>query len=125
MPPTAPTAASSLSIHSTASEARLHPQGWEDCTDWQRADRSILQHLNRLLDDARRDPTVWIGKPEPLKNGISGAQSRRVTDEHRLVYRPAGGDLIVLQARHGTTDSPAYRTVRRALRFRSGRTSAL
>jgi toxin YoeB len=76
------------------------PQGWEDYTYWQRADRSIVKRINRVLDDALRDPTSGIGKPESLKYGISGAWSRRITDEHRLVYKVAGEDLIVLQARY-------------------------
>jgi toxin YoeB len=79
------------------------PQGWEDYTHWQRADRSNVKRVkrvNRLIDDALCDPTSGIGKPEPLKYGISGAWSRRITDEHRLVYKVAGDNLIVLQARY-------------------------
>jgi toxin YoeB len=74
--------------------------GWEDYTHWQRADRSVLKRINRLIDDAMRDPTNGIGKPEPLKYGISGAWSRRITDEHRLVYQVQGDDLVILQARY-------------------------
>lgn len=76
------------------------PQGWEDYTHWQRADRSILKRVNRLIDDALRDPTAGIGKPEPLRYGIVGGWSRRITEEHRLVYRVAGDDLVILQARY-------------------------
>jgi toxin YoeB len=76
------------------------PQGWEDYTYWQRADRSTLKRINRLIDDALRDPTSGIGKPEPLKYGIAGAWSRRITDEHRLVYRVLDDDLVILQARY-------------------------
>ena len=76
------------------------PQGWEDYTYWQRADRAIVRRINRLLDDARRDPTGGIGKPEPLKYGIAGAWSRRITEEHRLVYQVLDTDLVVLQARY-------------------------
>lgn len=74
--------------------------GWEDYTYWQRADRSVLKRINRLLDDALRDPTTGIGKPEPLKYGVAGAWSRRITTEHRLVYQVLDGDLVVLQARY-------------------------
>jgi toxin YoeB len=75
-------------------------QGWEDYTHWQQADRSIPKRINRLIDDALRDPTSGIGKPEPLKYGITGAWSRRITDEHRLVYRVINEDLVILQARY-------------------------
>lgn len=75
-------------------------QGWEDYRYWEGVDRSIVQRINRLLDDALRDPTRGIGKPEPLKYGIRGAWSRRITDEHRLVYQVLESDLVVLQARY-------------------------
>jgi toxin YoeB len=75
-------------------------QGWEDYTHWQQADRSILKRINRLIDDALRDPTTGIGKPEPLKYGIAGAWSRRITDEYRLVYRILNDDLVILQDRY-------------------------
>ena len=76
------------------------PQGWEDYCHWQQSDRSILKRINRLIDDALRDPTSGIGKPEALKYGIAGALSRRITDEHRLVYRVQNEDLVILQARY-------------------------
>jgi len=76
------------------------PQGWEDYCHWQQSDRSILKRINRLIDDALRDPTSGIGKPEALKYGIAGAWSRRITDEHRLVYRVQHQDLVILQARY-------------------------
>ncbi|BDH57275.1 Txe/YoeB family addiction module toxin [Tsukamurella sp. PLM1] len=76
------------------------PQGWEDYVFWQQADRSLLKRINRLLADAARDPTGGIGKPEPLKYGIAGAWSRRINEEHRLVYQVPGDDLIVLQVRY-------------------------
>jgi len=74
------------------------PQAWEDYEYWQQTDRSVVKRVNRLIDDALRTPTTGIGKPEPLKYGISGAWSRRITEEHRLVYSVSGDDLIVLQA---------------------------
>ena len=73
------------------------PQGWEDYAYWQRTDRVLVKRINRLLDDALRDPTRGIGKPEPLKYGIAGAWSRRITEEHRLVYQVLDADLVVLQ----------------------------
>jgi toxin YoeB len=73
--------------------------GWEDYVHWQTADRQLLKRINRLIDDTLRDPSSGIGKPEPLKYGIAGAWSRRITEEHRLVYRVDGDDLVILQAR--------------------------
>ena len=72
--------------------------GWEDYTHWLQADRQVLKRINRLIDDALRDPTVGIGKPEPLRHMFAGAWSRRITDEHRLVYLVDGEDLVILQA---------------------------
>jgi toxin YoeB len=76
------------------------PQGWDDYLYWQRVDRTVLKRINRLIDDALGDPTAGIGKPEPLKYGISGSWSRRITEEHRLVYQVLDGGLVVLQARY-------------------------
>ena len=76
------------------------PQGWEDYTYWQRVDRAVVKRNNRLLDDALRNPTNGIGQPELLKYGVSGAWSRRITEEHRLVYLVLDTDLVVLQARY-------------------------
>jgi toxin YoeB len=76
------------------------PQGWDDCVYWQTRDRAVLKRINRLLQDALRDPTVGIGKPEQLKYGVSGAWSRRIKEEHRLVYIVRSNDLVILQARY-------------------------
>lgn len=76
------------------------PQGWDDYVHWQQTDRATLKRINRLLDDVLCNPTSGIGKPEPLKYGVAGAWSRRITAEHRLVYQVNKGDLIVLQARY-------------------------
>ena len=75
------------------------PHGWDDYTHWQTTDRSIIKRINRLIDDARHDPFSGIGKPEQLRHALSGAWSRRITEEHRLVYLVDGDDLVILQAR--------------------------
>ena len=67
---------------------------------WQRADRTVLRRVNRLIDAVLRDPCEGIGKPERLRYGAPGAWSRRVTEEHRLVYLVDGDDLIILQVRY-------------------------
>jgi toxin YoeB len=58
-----------------------------------------MNRINRLIDHALRDPTDGIGKPEPLKHMLAGALSRRITEEHRLVYLVDDDDLVILQAR--------------------------
>lgn len=73
--------------------------GRDDYKYWLQADRQMLKRINRLIDDAMRDPTDGIGKPEPLKQMLPGAWSRRISEEHRLVYLVDGEDLVVLQAR--------------------------
>ncbi len=75
-------------------------QGWEDYQAWQRIDRSVLTRLNRLIDDCLRDPFRGIGKPERLKYGVPDAYSRRITDEHRLVYLVVADDFVILQCRY-------------------------
>ncbi|MDT7544412.1 MAG: toxin YoeB [Actinomycetota bacterium] len=74
--------------------------GWSDYTHWLKADRRVLRRINRLLEDVVRDPYAGVGKPEPLKHALSGAWSRRIDDEHRLVYLVDGDDVVVLQARY-------------------------
>lgn len=75
------------------------PKGWKDYSGWNDTDRAMLKRINRLLDEILRDPFQGIGKPEPLKHAFSGAWSRRITDEHRLVTMVDGDDIVVLQAR--------------------------
>ena len=76
------------------------PHGWEDYVHWQTADRAILKRINRLIEDISRDPFVGIGKPEPLRHALAGAWSRRIDEEHRLVYLVDADDIVILQARY-------------------------
>lgn len=73
--------------------------GWTDYTHWQAADRAMLRRINRLIDDTLRDPTSGVGKPERLRHLLAGTWSRRINDEHRLVYLVDGDDLVILTAR--------------------------
>jgi toxin YoeB len=75
-------------------------QGWEDYTSWLKTDRKILERINKLAQDILRDPFTGIGKPEPLKYHLLGAWSRRIDDEHRLVYLVTEGEIIILAARY-------------------------
>jgi toxin YoeB len=74
-------------------------RGWEDYVYWQQFDKKILKRINELLKDISRSPYLGTGKPEPLKHALSGFWSRRITDEHRLVYRVEGDVVKVAQAR--------------------------
>ena len=76
------------------------PNGWQDYTYWFSSDRATLKRINRLIDDIRRDPFEGIGKPEQLRHALAGAWSRRIDDEHRLVYLVDGDDVVILQARY-------------------------
>lgn len=76
------------------------PDAWDDYKHWQTTDRRVLKRINTLIDASLRDPYSGIGKPEQLKYGATGAWSRRITEEHRLVYLVDGDDLIILQARY-------------------------
>jgi len=73
---------------------------WEDYLDWQKADRRTLRRINDLIRDIQRSPHDGIGKPEPLKHALAGYWSRRINDEHRLVYTVRDGDVLVVQARY-------------------------
>ncbi|CAM8621611.1 toxin_Txe_YoeB, addiction module toxin, Txe/YoeB family [Acidimicrobiia bacterium] len=73
---------------------------WDDYVHWQTVDRSKIRRINRLLDDVLRDPFDGIGKPEQLRHVLAGAWSRRIDEEHRLVYLVDEKDIIVLQARY-------------------------
>ncbi|MQA07420.1 MAG: Txe/YoeB family addiction module toxin [Pseudonocardiaceae bacterium] len=76
------------------------PHGWQDYQHWVATDRATLKRVNRLIDDTLRDPYEGIGKPEQLRHALAGCWSRRITDEHRLVYQVDGDDLVVLQVRY-------------------------
>ena len=76
------------------------PLGWEDYGYWQSTSRATLKRINRLLDDIARDLFVGIGKPEQLRHALAGAWSRRIDEEHRLVYLVEGDDIVILQARY-------------------------
>ncbi len=75
-------------------------RAWEDYVYWQQFDKKVLKKINDLLKVISRNPYEGIGKPEPLKYALSGYWSRRITDEHRLVYRVEGDVLKVAQVRY-------------------------
>jgi toxin YoeB len=74
-------------------------EAWEDDLYWQKQDRRMVERINKLIRDTQREPFSGAGKPEPLKHALSGFWSRRITDEHRMVYRVEGGALQIAQLR--------------------------
>ncbi len=75
------------------------PHGWDDYQFWMATDRATLKRINRLIEESLREPFEGIGKPEPLRHMLAGCWSRRIDEEHRLVYLVDGEDLVILQAR--------------------------
>ncbi len=73
---------------------------WKDYLYWQRTDKKTLKRINRLICDIQRMPYEGIGKPEPLKHGLSGYWSRRITDEHRIVYKAEDSAILIAQLRY-------------------------
>jgi len=60
---------------------------WKDYLYWQQTDKKLVKRINSLIADIQRSPFKGIGKPEPLKHGLAGYWSRRINDEHRIVYK--------------------------------------
>ena len=75
-------------------------QAWDDYLHWQQTDPKILRRIHELIKDTSRHPFEGIGKPEPLRHALAGYWSRRITDEHRFVYKPQGSDLLSAQLRY-------------------------
>ena len=73
---------------------------WEDYQYWVRTDRQMLKRVNRLIQEIVRDPYSGVGKPEPLQHGLSGYWSRRIDNEHRIVYRMAEDAVLIAQLRY-------------------------
>ena len=75
-------------------------QAWEEYLYWQKNDKAILKRINNLIKDIKRSPFEGIGKPEPLKHGLSGYWSRRINDEHRLVYKMQDNQILIAQLKY-------------------------
>ena len=73
---------------------------WEDYLYWQKTDRQILRRVNTIIQDILRSPTQGIGKPEPLKHALAGYWSRRINQEHRIVYKVEDDAVFIAQLRY-------------------------
>ena len=76
------------------------PDAWEDYLHWQATDKRMVKRLNALIKECQRTPTTGTGRPEALKHDLAGWWSRRIDEEHRLVYRVVGDSLELVQCRH-------------------------
>ena len=76
-----------------------HQSAWQEYTEWYETDRKKFKRLNQLIKDVMRSPFEGIGKPEPLKENLSGFWSRRIDEEHRLVYRVVDDKIEIAQCR--------------------------
>ncbi len=75
-------------------------QAWEDYLHWQQTDRKLLKRINELIKEVVRTPFEGTGKPEPLRHALGGYWSRRINDEHRLIYKVEGDFVLIAQARY-------------------------
>ena len=75
-------------------------KAWANYHNWQKTDKSMITRINRLIKDIQREPYTGIGKPEPLKHSLSGYWSRRINDEHRIVYKVEEDQIFIAQLRY-------------------------
>jgi toxin YoeB len=75
-------------------------EAWDDYLYWQAQDKRMVKRINELIVATQREPFVGIGKPEPLKHALAGFWSRRITDEHRMVYQAQKDALLIAQLRY-------------------------
>lgn len=75
-------------------------ESWEEYEQWQKEDKKILKKINSLIKDIKRDFFNGLGKPEPLKHELSGCWSRRITDEHRIVYEVTEYSVVIISCKY-------------------------
>jgi len=75
------------------------PDAFEDFADWAKQDKKVYRKIVSLINDIRRQPFTGLGKPEPLKHELKGCWSRRITEEHRLVYKVTDIEIVVVSCR--------------------------
>ena len=75
-------------------------QAWQDYLYWQETDKKTVKKINELIKDVARTPFQGLGKPEPLKHAFSGFWSRRISQEHRIIYRLEGDVIELAQLRY-------------------------
>lgn len=73
---------------------------WEDYLYWQKTDKKTLARINKLIKEIGREPFAGVGRPEPLKHSLSGYWSRRINEEHRMVYKVTDDAVLIAQLRY-------------------------
>jgi toxin YoeB len=81
-------------------QIKFAESGWQDYLYWQQTDKTALKRINALIQDITRSPFDGIGKPEALRHNLAGFWSRRISEEHRLVYAIENGCLLIAQCRY-------------------------
>ena len=76
------------------------PEAWEDYLYWQGTDKRAVRRIHELIKDTSRNHFTGIGKPEPLRYALAGYWSRRITEEHRMVYKIEKNDMLIAQLRY-------------------------
>jgi len=76
------------------------PKAWDSYLYWQKTDKTIVKRINTLIKEIQRSPFEGVGKPEPLKHALSGFWSRRINDEHRIVYKVTDNTILIAQLRY-------------------------
>ncbi|MBK5930021.1 Txe/YoeB family addiction module toxin [Halochromatium salexigens] len=79
-------------------------RAWDDYLHWQQTDKRILKRINALIKEIQRTPNQGTGKPEALRHGLAGYWSRRITQEHRIVYKVVEDQLFIAQLRYHYDD---------------------
>lgn len=79
-------------------------RAWDDYLHWQQTDKRILKRINALIKEIQRTPDQGTGKPEALRHGLAGYWSRRITQEHRIVYKVVEDQLFIAQLRYHYDD---------------------
>jgi toxin YoeB len=78
----------------------FHRVAFDDYNDWAKLDRKIFERIRRIIVEALNNPFDGIGKPEPLKHELKGFWSRRITDEHRLVYKVTDEQIVIISCKY-------------------------
>ena len=76
------------------------PEAWDEHLYWQEYNKQVRKKVNKLIKDILRDPFDGIGKPEPLKHEFQGCWSRRITEEHRLVYEVFEKEIVIISCKY-------------------------
>jgi toxin YoeB len=75
-------------------------KGWDDLIEWSKNDRKIFDKISALIEESSKNPFKGTGKPEPLKHNLKGFWSRRITDEHRLVYSISDSEIKIVSCKY-------------------------